>query len=457
VPRDGGSVIDLGDHEKGWASAPTPCRAPARRWWTALRGEPTSRGSDAIMDPTPNADSGELRRADRDPGPHRDAGGRVSQCGRPPRGDHITTPAGSTHPGAAPGPGRPTGRPRAGRLAALGVLGAVALAACSSSRPRTPPPSTSDDGGPTSTSTTSAVTYGSFPLTGTPVHDPALAKRPALSVKVDNAPPARPQAGLNSADVVTEELVEGGLTRFFVTFHSQDAALVGPIRSARPVDADLLHELNGGIFAYSGAAAGEIAPTLDHGNAILVSEDAGSPGFQRVRGRPSPYNVYSSTPALYKVGLAKGTRPAPSPLFGFSATPPSDARAATQVTMAFSPSHRVGWLWDPGRQLYLRVQDGQVHKLADGSMASADDVVILSVAIRGTGIYDRARSQDPFVVVLGSGPCWVLRDGVVLQGTWSRPTVNDVMRLTGPVGQPLDLHPGRTWLELLPQPAQPQL
>ncbi len=93
---------------------------------------------------------------------------------------------------------------------------------------------------------------GVYPLTRLPATDAARQHRPALSVKIDDVGEARPQAGLNSADLVTDILVEGGLTRLMATFQSQDTGTIGPIRSARPVDADLLRELGGGIFALRG-------------------------------------------------------------------------------------------------------------------------------------------------------------------------------------------------------------
>ena len=107
-----------------------------------------------------------------------------------------------------------------------------------------------------------------WPLTGRVA--PKTPTEPALSVKIDNAPAARPQSGLNHADLVFECLVEGGMSRFLAVYQSQDAALLGPIRSARPVDGALLRALHGGIFAYSGAAPGEIAPARAYSTAFLA-------------------------------------------------------------------------------------------------------------------------------------------------------------------------------------------
>ncbi|HET9769741.1 MAG TPA: DUF3048 domain-containing protein, partial [Acidimicrobiia bacterium] len=99
-----------------------------------------------------------------------------------------------------------------------------------------------------------APTTAASPLTGLPM-DIKRSKRPALVVKIDNAPKARPQVGLNQADVVFEEGVEGGITRFAALFHSEESKPVGPVRSARTTDIKLLSALRHPLFAYSGANA----------------------------------------------------------------------------------------------------------------------------------------------------------------------------------------------------------
>jgi hypothetical protein len=341
------------------------------------------------------------------------------------------------------------------RRARLVACAALVMTACSATHhPRTlptVPTTTTADPPPT------APVGPTFPLTGMAMTDAAVLARPALSVKVDNAPPARPQSGLNAADLVTEELVEGGLSRLFVTFHSQDAALVGPVRSARPVDADLLRELGGGLFAYSGAAAGEIAPVRARSTATLLSDDAGDPGFHRDHSRVAPFNLYVSTPVLYQTGLRRTARHSPPPaLFTYTDRPPSGSPAATAVSLVFGIRSASAWSWDGGAHRYQRTQDGTPDVLADGSPVTTDNIVILSVGTQGTGIFDTVHEEDPFVVVTGSGPCWVLRDGVVLRGTWQRSSYSTAMTLLGADGHPLALHPGRSWIELLPLPATPQ-
>lgn len=292
-----------------------------------------------------------------------------------------------------------------------------------------------------------------FPLTGlaAPGGPP---NRAALSVKIDNVDPARPQSGVNDADVVFEELVEGGNSRLFAVFHSHDSPRVGPIRSARPVDADLLHALGGGIFAFSGAAAGELAPVKDHSGATLLSNDAGSPGFARDHSRQAPYNLYSSTAALYAAGAAAGNHGGPPPaLFAYGSS--AATAPAAGVDMVFGKHLFCGWQWDAAAHRYERTQNGTPDVLADGSPVIADNLVIMTVQISGTGIFDSVHEEDPFVHVIGSGQAWVLRDGHLAAGQWARPGLDARTVLTA-AGGPMNLEPGRTWVELLPVPNQPQ-
>ena len=338
--------------------------------------------------------------------------------------------------------------------ALLGLLGLLGLLACSPAAPKQhlSVPSTS-----TSTSVRAhAKTILSgppSPLTGLPTASGPL-NRPALSVKIDNVDQARPQSGVNDADIVFEELVEGGNSRLFAVYQSHDSPLVGPVRSARPVDADLLRALGGGIFAYSGAALGEIAPVKQHSNAVLVSDDKGSGGFHRDLHRQAPYNLYAATPALYTdVPNAKGS---PAPLFVYGATPPAAAAPATEADVTVGPRATSVWRWNATTQLYERTQNGQPDLLSDGSLVTASNVVMMSVQIRGTGIIDQAHEEDPLVVVIGSGPCWVIRNGVLVAGQWQRPTLDSPTQLLTAGGTPIALQPGRTWVELVSVPYQPQ-
>jgi len=342
---------------------------------------------------------------------------------------------------------------RSSVLLAVGALGVAALAGCAGGTKPAAHTVTLQTPSPPAPPSATPSPRPVSPLTGLPAADPASIARPALSIKIDNIASALPQAGVNQADIVTEALVEGGLTRLLATYQSTGASAVGPVRSARPVDADLLRELNGGYFGYSGAAAGEMAPVIDHSTSLLLGFDDHPSLYYRAHGRYAPHNVFTSTASLWAAGHAqRPTMPAPPRLFSYSATPGAGTPAG-HVTMAFSPMSSAAWTWSGGH--WLRTQDGSPDVLVDGSRVTADNIVILSVATAGTGITDAAGNEDPLPVVIGSGTCWLLRDGQVQQGTWQRPTVARPMVIVDAAGHPLPLHPGRTWIELLPKPHAP--
>jgi len=342
--------------------------------------------------------------------------------------------------------------------AAAVVVGAALTAACSGGGAPAPHPAattTTAFGSPRPSAPTVTTPGPPSPLTGLPTTDLSTLARPALSVKIDNAPSARPQAGLDQADLVTEELVEGGLTRFLATFQSQDAAAVGPIRSGRLVDANLLKELGGGIFAYSGAATGELAVIRADSGALLLTPDDGDAGFRRDPSRPAPSNLFTSTAALYRVAASRGPAlPPPPEIFTFQSEAPPGVPGTT-VAVTFSGAANAVWTWTPATGTYARDENGTPHLLADGRQVAATDVVILGVDVRPSGYVDAAHNPVPEVLVTGSGPCWVLRDGIVEQGRWQRAVPSSPLALTDGAGAPLTLRPGRVWMELLPNPGVP--
>ncbi|HEX6569569.1 MAG TPA: DUF3048 domain-containing protein, partial [Acidimicrobiales bacterium] len=118
--------------------------------------------------------------------------------------------------------------------------------------------------------------------------------RPALFVKIDNVERARPQAGLDQADIVFEERVEGNLTRLAAVFHSTDAAVVGPVRSVRTTDLELVPLFGRVLFAASGGNRG-VLPQLHAADVVDVGANVSPEGFYRDHGRPAPHNLFTST------------------------------------------------------------------------------------------------------------------------------------------------------------------
>jgi hypothetical protein len=332
-------------------------------------------------------------------------------------------------------------------LAALAVI-AVGLAGCGTNG-STAAPAGSPAASPSTPSTQAAAkAVPTCPLTGEKPRKGQKIKRIPLAVKIDNVAPALPQAGVNSADVVFEELVEGGLTRLMAVFGCSSVATVGPIRSARTSDADILALLHGSVFGFSGANP-EALPQIDaHGHTVQISQDVEGNDFHRDLSRPAPHNVFASTDVLIKAGLEKQKhlKNVAHPLFTYGPLP-TWAKAAHSFSLAW-PDTTASWSWSGGH--WLRTQDGAVDRDTGGNQLSAANDVVMKVTIGSTGLHDVLGNASPLDITTGSNPVWIFRNGKVIKGTWHRKNVTSPLTFVGKGGKRLTLTPGRTWVELLP-------
>lgn len=299
------------------------------------------------------------------------------------------------------------------------------------------------------TSTTTAATTTTIPadpvmpLTGLPITDEALAARPALVVKIDNHPDARPQSGLNAADIVFEENVEG-YTRFAVVFQSQDADPVGPIRSGRTQDVDLLGSLDKPLFAWSGGNPNVTRAIRESDLVELNPTNAGSQGgFFRSRDRENPHDLYASTPKLYT--FTPVFAPPPPQQFTYRAEGEAfNGEESRGVDLVMEGGLRVNWTWDAESARYLRSQGGNKHNDADLGQVDAANVVVIEVQY----LPSPADSRSPEGQTIGTGTAYVFTGGVVVRGTWSRADRLVPFTLTDEDGNVIGITPGRTWVEL---------
>jgi hypothetical protein len=320
-------------------------------------------------------------------------------------------------------------------LAAAALL-TVVLAACGGGSDAATPKSVTTE----PATTTTAPPPPTAPETGLPDPGGQSLTRPALWVKIENTPDARPQAGLASADVVYEQITEGDITRFIALFNSKIPDVVGPIRSVRVMDADVVSPL-GGIFAYSGG----VPETVDLINAAPVNavdeNKAGSAMF-RDNNKVAPHNLYGRGPGL----LALGGKPVPiPPLFEYvSHDAKFSGEGVASVNVGFPSGYSVDYTYDPAFNTWRRSMSGAAFVDTSGAPVAPTNVVVQFVGCCVDG-FEGARYQT-----VGQGEAWVFSNGQLVKGTWQRSDRTQVTKFLDANGQPIKLTPGRTWVEFAP-------
>lgn len=299
------------------------------------------------------------------------------------------------------------------------------------------------------------------PLTG--VETTIDVERPALAVKVDNAPPSRPQVGVQAADVVYEEISEGGLTRFLAIFHCSDAPVIGSVRSARTADPDILQEYAPVLFAYSGANDQVLQKVASTRGVIDLKHGSNADAYNRVSSRRAPYNLFTGTDRVRDLPAARDVRGAPETGLAFDAelleapAPPAAgtgspaAPAGNAVAFSYSNATNVRWSYDPGTKRYLRFHGDAPHRLEGGEQVSATNVVVMKVRITAGQVRDASGTPTQDTSVTGGGEVTVLRGGSAVTGQWNRANASDRTTFTDASGQPIELAPGNTWIHLVPQ------
>jgi Protein of unknown function (DUF3048) N-terminal domain/Protein of unknown function (DUF3048) C-terminal domain len=293
---------------------------------------------------------------------------------------------------------------------------------------------------PTTLGPTTTTVPPIAPLTG--LLDPAgqALTRPALTIKVENTPEALPQWGIDRADVVYEEIVNGGITRLAAIFNSQAPAKVGPVRSVRPTDTSIVWPI-GGIFAYSGGAPYAVA-SISTAPVKLVDETGAGAAMYRDPHRVAPTNLYAIAGALFKFG---GTPTPPPALFTYRHdTWGAGARLVHHFTVEFPSIYPVTWTWNTTTLSWDRTLFGKPIITGTGVRVSPKNVVVMFVNYaNGVGAF------TSYAVLTGTGPVEVFADGRMTRGTWSRAAKTDVIQYHTMSGKVLAMKPGQTWVELL--------
>ncbi|MDR1824302.1 MAG: DUF3048 domain-containing protein [Bifidobacteriaceae bacterium] len=294
-----------------------------------------------------------------------------------------------------------------------------------------------------------AVETSVWPLTGVPGE---LVERPAVAYKIENSPEARPQTGLEFADVVWETIVEGGISRYVAVYHSQMPDEVGPVRSIRPMDGPITCPTHG-LLAFSGGKTHFINVALGCGVQTL-SMDFGAGGFYRVSGKAAPHNVYSK-PADMLEQADEEHQKSPQQEFEFAtnlekATVTTSGQAATSVAMTMSGGSHPNWEWDASGK-WLRSEGSNPAMAASGERLSAVNVVVMKVDVTYAEGHDAAGNPIPESWVVGEGEGLVLTGGKALEIDWSKADRDKPLVLKTKDGNLVKLAPGNTWVEVMPK------
>lgn len=338
------------------------------------------------------------------------------------------------------------------RIFIFGLAAVFALTSCGSDEVA--------DGGP---DTPGAIeTPAIWSLTGLPGPDDAPL-RPIVVVKIENNSIVRPQTGLDRADLIFEELVEGGATRFAVAYQSNMPDEVGPVRSVRHVDVAIAAPI-ADVFVFSGGAKktmkflGLELPTT------MSQVREGAPGMNRKPGISAPNNLFLDIKQMFSA-VAEYDTPStgffvPAPVSAAAPAPTSSAastvvpvpvgKAVDTVEVAFSTLTGPNWKWNATDKLWMRSEGAKPFNNIDGSQFGTNNLVIVEIREVDAGYKGQTGGYVPRSVISGSGRAWVLSNGKAVEVKWNKPTIVSQMELSDTNGNPFTMPTGRTWVELLP-------
>lgn len=269
--------------------------------------------------------------------------------------------------------------------------------------------------------------------------------RPAVAVKIENSPQARPQSGLQEADIVFEEIVEGGITRFMAIYHCGDSERAGPVRSARFDDPKIASPYTK-FLAFSGAND-IVLKELDKKEMFQVDED--TPGGALFRDPPGVlevHNLFADTTVLRELdGVDELEGPSHPIRFG---DVPQGATDAKKLKLNFTSSITIEYRWKG--DAWERWEDGTEFLTSDGEQIAPANVLIQEVRVdNSTSIFDVAGNPSPDIDLASEGRAFLFRDGKVIEGTWTADK-DGIPEFVTIGGDPFVFAKGTTWIELVP-------
>ena len=300
------------------------------------------------------------------------------------------------------------------------------------------------DVGPSPSPSKAPVTLWPFTQLPGPAN---AAEKPVLAIKIENDPSVRPQYGLDMADIVFEELVEGGMTRFISVFQSEIPQEAGPVRSGRHVDASIVPTF-ADYFIFSGAARATLkhfATTIPK-NVVVFNE--GAPGMHRTKYHRPPHNLFIYPQEVIDSGKAEVSK-----TDGFftksSTTADPSGIAINKVALKFSQASTPNWTWDGATKLWLRDDGNKPHMAISGKQLSASSLVVIRATETNAGYKGSTGGYVPRTVVTGTGAGYLIIGDTMTEITWSKADDVSMMTLKDPSGKTVNPGPGKTWVEVI--------
>lgn len=338
-------------------------------------------------------------------------------------------------------------------MALAGTLVAtLGLAACSKDPepvPTTPTVTVDATVEPSKTDAPTPAAPVVFPLTGVEVDE--VPQRPAIAVKVENTAAARPQSGLEDADIVWETIIDFDVSRFIAVYHSRTPETVGPVRSARPVDLRIITPMKP-LLVFSGAQTRMLKRIADTEEVQSV-EHGRAPGLDRISSRRAPHNVYADLATIWKDADADHSAPPQQELaFAAKAAEASavvDGTSAKSITIGLSSAARPGWTWSGDAKAWLRSEGSAKAMSASGKQLRAKNVVLLETKQIDSSMDAQGGAMVPDQEFAGKGKALVATGGKVVEATWRKKNAASPLELVDADGEPVLLAPGNTWIEML--------
>jgi Protein of unknown function (DUF3048) N-terminal domain/Protein of unknown function (DUF3048) C-terminal domain len=292
------------------------------------------------------------------------------------------------------------------------------------------------------------VPVAAWPFTGVDAASATAAQlaQPAISIKIPNDPGghSRPQKNLEYADLVIEEYVEAGIPRLIGVFQSSYPDEVGPVRSMREMDPNIVGSFAGPLV-FSGANSGVLSYGKSTGQ-VLIAQDVGSAGFFRTKDRPAPYNLHVTFADI--LAQSEGLV-APASQFNF-AYPSSTATATvtgtptTHISLKLSSYSEPKWDWDAASATWLRSEFSDPDVTVDGARLAATNMIVLFVTINIQNALPVSQ------MIVSNSPGFLATGGKYIPILWSKADRTSPYVLTTVDGKPVTLAPGKTWMELIP-------